>query len=115
MEEYLGKKVKVVMDRPLGSKHPNHGFTYPINYGYIPNTVSGDGEEIDAYIIGEFEPLESYEGYVIAIIYRKNDNEDKLVVCKDFNMYNKDQIMALTEFQERFFESEIVMFENKLN
>ena len=114
MEEYLGKKVKVVMDRPLGSKHPNHGFVYPINYGYIPNTVSGDGEEIDVYIIGEFEPLESYEGYVIAIINRKNDNEDKLVVCKDFNMYNKDQVMALTEFQERFFESEIVMFENKL-
>ena len=114
MEEYLGEKVKVVMDRPLGSKHPNHGFAYPINYGYIPNTVSGDGEEIDVYIIGEFEPLESYEGYVIAIINRKNDNEDKLVVCKDFNMYNKDQVMALTEFQERFFESEIIIFENKL-
>ena len=114
MEEYLGKKVKVVMDRPLGSKHPDHGFVYPINYGYIPNTVSGDGEEIDVYIIGEFEPLESYEGYVIAIINRKNDNEDKLVVCKDFNRYNKDQVMALTEFQERFFESEIIIFENKL-
>ena len=39
MEEYLGKKVKIVMDRQLGSKHPNHGFVYPINYGYIPNTV----------------------------------------------------------------------------
>ncbi|BCZ46267.1 hypothetical protein psyc5s11_23340 [Clostridium gelidum] len=68
MEEYLCKKVKVVMDRSLGSKHHNHGFVYPINYGYIPSIVSGDGEEIDVYIIGEFEPLESYEGYVIAII-----------------------------------------------
>ena len=114
MEEYLGEKVKVVMDRLLGSKHPNHGFVYPINYGYIPNTVSGDGEEIDVYIIGEFEPLESYEGYVIAIINRKNDNEDKIVVCKDFNRYNKDQVRALTEFQERLFESEVIMFENKL-
>ena len=110
---YLGKQVKVIMDRPLGSKHPNHGFVYPVNYGYIQNTISGDGEEIDAYVIGEFESLESYEGYVIAIIHRKNDNEDKLVVCKDFNIYNEDQIRSLTEFQERFFESEIVMFNNK--
>ncbi|MGF7060703.1 NUDIX domain-containing protein [Brassicibacter mesophilus] len=108
--EYFGKKVKVVMDRPLGSKHKKHGFIYPINYGYLPNTISGDGEEIDAYILGEFEPLKSYEGYVAAIIHRKNDNEDKLVVCRELDVYNKDQIKALTEFQERFFESEIIMY-----
>lgn len=113
MREYLGKKVKVVMDRPMGSKHPTHGFIYPINYGYMPNTVSGDGEEIDAYIIGEFEAIQSYEGYVIAIIHRKNDSEDKLVVCKELNTYSKEQVKALTEFQERFFESEIIMVDNK--
>ena len=111
-DKYLGKQVNVIMDRVLGSKHPKYGFVYPVNYGYIKNTVSGDGEEIDAYVIGEFEPLESYKGYVVAIICRKNDNEDKLVVCKDFNIYNKDQIRALTEFQERFFKSEIIMFKN---
>lgn len=113
MKKYLGKKVIVVVDRPLGSKHPEHEFIYPINYGYLSNTISGDGEEIDAYILGEFKPLEYYEGYVTAIIQRKNDNEDKLVVCKDLNMYNKDQIRALVEFQERFFETEIIMYENK--
>lgn len=113
MSTYLGKKVNVVMDRKMGSKHPNHGFVYPINYGYIPNTISGDGEEIDAYIIGEFQPLEIFDGYVVAIIHRKNDNEDKLVVCKATNKYNEDQIKALTEFQERFFESEIIMFQEE--
>lgn len=107
MESYLGKLVKVKIDRPLGSKHPKHNFIYPLNYGFIPNTIAGDGEEIDAYIIGEFEPLETYEGYVVAIIKRVNDVEDKLVVCKDLNKYNKDQINALVEFQERFFESTI--------
>lgn len=40
------------MDRPLGTKHPKHGWEYPVNYGYIPGTVSGDGEELDAYILG---------------------------------------------------------------
>ncbi|WIF95468.1 pyridoxamine 5'-phosphate oxidase family protein [Caminicella sporogenes] len=114
MKKYLEKKVMIVVDRPLGSKHPKHGFVYPINYGYIPNTVSGDGEEIDAYILGEFEPLKTYEGYVTAVVHRKNDDEDKLVVSRELNMYNKDQIRALIEFQERFFKSEIVMYEDEI-
>lgn len=114
MEYYLGKRVKLIIDRPLGSKHPKYNFIYPLNYGYIPNTISGDNEEIDAYVIGEFNHLEKYEGYVLAIIKRKNDIEDKLVVCKDLNKYNKDQIKALVEFQERFFESTILMFNENI-
>lgn len=109
MKNYLGKKVKVVMDRPLGSRHTKHDFIYSLNYGYIPNTVSGDGEEIDAYIIGKFEPVKEYEGYVVAIIHRHNDIEDKLVVCKEIDKYSKEQIKALVEFQERFFETTIIM------
>ena len=45
-KDYIGKIVDVIMDRPLGTKPPKHGFIYEVNYGYIPNTVSGDGEEI---------------------------------------------------------------------
>lgn len=103
--EYLGKEVTVKMDRPFGSKHPKKGFIYPINYGYIPNTISGDGEELDAYVLGVFEPVEEYTGKVIAIIHRTNDNDDKLVVSN--KNYTDDQIRALTEFQEAYFESEI--------
>lgn len=49
--EYLDKTLEIKIDRPMGSKHPKHGFIYPINYGYVPNTISGDSEELDAYII----------------------------------------------------------------
>ncbi|MBC8579216.1 inorganic diphosphatase [Zhenhengia yiwuensis] len=108
---YLGKHVKVIIDRPLGTKHPQYGHIYTLNYGYIPDTLAGDGEEVDAYIIGVFEPLETYEGYVIALIKREDDVEDKLVVCKDKGKYSKEAIAALVEFQERFFTSEIIMAE----
>ena len=107
-KKYIGEIVNVKMDRPLGSKHPKHGFIYPVNYGYIPNTISGDGEELDAYVLGEFEPLEEFTGRVIAIIHRTNDNDDKQVVVKDGRNYTDDQIRALTEFQERWFESIIL-------
>lgn len=106
-KEYLGEMVKVKMDRPMGSKHPKHGFVYPVNYGYIPNTVSGDGEELDAYVLGVFEPLETFEGKVIAVIHRTGDNDDKLVVVPANKTYTDEQIRALTEFQEQWFESEI--------
>lgn len=106
-KEYLGKVVEVKMDRVMGSKHPQHGFIYPVNYGYIPNTISGDGEELDAYVLGVFEPVENFKGKVIAIIHRINDNDDKLVVVPENKNYTDQQIRALTEFQEQWFESEI--------
>ena len=114
MREYLNKKVKVIVDRPLASKHPEHEIFYPLNYGYIPNTISGDDEEVDVYIVGEFQPLKEFEGVVIALIQRNNDVEDKLVVSKHLHKYSKEQIEALVEFQERFFESEIIMFWYKI-
>ena len=107
-KDYLKKDVVVKIDRQLGTNHPKHGFMYMLNYGYIPNTISGDGEELDAYIVGVFEPVEEFEGHVIAIIHRTNDDDDKLVVAPKGVDYSDDAIRAMTEFQERFFESIII-------
>ena len=75
-----------------------------LNYGYIPNTISGDVEELDAYLINEFEQVTKSKGKVIAIIHRTNDDDDKLIV----SYYSDDAIKALTKFQERYFESVII-------
>ena len=107
-KSYIGKLVEVKMDRPMGSKHPIHGFIYPVNYGFVPNTISGDGEELDAYVLGTFEPLDTFKGKCIAIIHRTNDNDDKLIIVPENKKYSNDAIRALTEFQERFFESVII-------
>ena len=107
--DFLGKRVKVIVDRPLAPRHPKHEIYYCLNYGYIPDTISGDGKEIDAYILGEFQPIIKFQGIVVAVIHRKNDEEDKLVGSKEANKYNKEQIRALVEFQERFFDTEIIM------
>ena len=106
--DYLGKDVIIEIDRELGSRHPKHGFVYMLNYGYLPNTISGDGEELDAYLLGEFEPVSSSKGKVIAIIHRTNDDDDKLIVSKDGTYYSDEAIKALTEFQERYFETIII-------
>lgn len=107
-EEYLNKVVKVKVDRKLGSKHPKYNYVYPINYGYVPDTISGDGEELDCYIIGVFDPVLEFEGRCIAIIKRINDNDDKLIIAPKDKDYSDDAIEALIEFQERFFEHRLV-------
>lgn len=108
INSYIGQKIKIKIDRKLGLPHPKHGFLYLLNYGFVPDTTSGDGEELDAYLIGVFEPVEEYEGVCIAVIHRTNDNDDKLIIAPEGLSYTDDQIKALTEFQERFFESVIL-------
>ena len=107
-KEYINKILKVKIDRPFGTKHPEHGFIYPVNYGYIPNTISGDGEELDCYILGIFEPLSEFEGKCIAIIHRTNDNDDKLIIVPKEKEYSNEAIEALVEFQERYFKHIII-------
>lgn len=107
-KEYLGKKLNIVIDRELGSKHPEYGFIYPVNYGYVPDTVSGDGEELDCYLLGVFEPVKALKGKCIAIIHRVDDDDDKLIIVSKNKEYSDDAINALVEFQERYFEHIIV-------
>ncbi len=101
---YLGQSVSVIIDRPLGSKHPTHSFIYGVNYGYIPNTMSPDGEELDAYVLGVDKPIDKTTGICIAVIHRTNDHDDKFVVTPNGKDFSDTQIEKLVDFQERWFK-----------
>jgi len=108
IKEYIGKQIRVKMDRPLGVKHPKHGFVYEVNYGYVPNTVSGDGEELDVYVLGVDEPLDEFEGVCIAVLHRTNDDDDKLIVVPTGVEMSDEEIERQTAFQEKWFEHVIL-------
>ena len=104
----IGKTVTVVVDRPLGSRHPKHeDIVYPVNYGYIPGIMAPDGEEQDAYILGVSQPVAAFQGRVIAIIHRFDDVEQKWVVAPEDASFTKEEIMAQVAFQEQYFHTEI--------
>jgi inorganic pyrophosphatase len=106
----LGQTVKVIVDRALGTFHPNHKeIFYTVNYGYIPGIIAPDGEEQDAYILGVNEPVTEFTGKVIAIIHRLDDVEDKWVVAPEDMSFTADEILEKVSFQERFFRTEIEM------
>lgn len=101
--EFLNKTLNVKIDRPIGSSHPDYpDHIYLVNYGYVPNTISGDGEELDCYILGEYKPLKEYTGKCIAIIHRLND-DDKLVIAPENKNFTNNEIKLLTDFQEKIF------------
>lgn len=101
----MGKMVHVEVDRPIGYLHSD--MLYPINYGFIPGVMAGDGEEQDAYILGVSKPLAAFDGRVVGIIRRQNDCEDKLVVAPDGMLFHQGQIAAATHFQEKYFQTTI--------
>lgn len=106
----LGKTVKVIVDRPLGTYHPEHkDIYYSLNYGYVEGIIAADGEEQDAYILGVTEPIKEFSGKVIAIIHRFDDIEEKWIVAPEGSSFGKDYILQQVNFQERFFKIEIRM------
>ncbi|MBE6532975.1 MAG: inorganic pyrophosphatase [Ruminococcaceae bacterium] len=106
----IGRKVRVIIDRPIGSSHPEYpDLIYECNYGYIEGIIADDGEEQDAYVIGILEPIDSFDGVVIAQIIRKNDVETKWVVASEDAKLTEKEIRNAVNFQEKFFEIKVLL------
>lgn len=107
-KDIIGSVVKGTVDRPLGSAHPNYAdMIYPINYGYVDGVIAGDGEEQDVYIFGADKPIEKFEGRVIAVYHRTNDNEDKWIVSIDERDYTNEEILKAIYFQEQYYQGKL--------
>lgn len=102
----IGNEYRVVIDRPLGSVHPNHkNIKYTVNYGYIPGIIGGDGEEQDAYVLGVNEPLKEFKGKLIGVVIRENDNETKWIISN--RDYSEEKILEKINFQEKYFKHKL--------
>lgn len=107
-KQFLGKEVEVIMDRPLGTKHPKHGFVYEANYGFIHGVKSPDGEDLDAYYLGTSEPVERGSGVCIAIAHRRDNDDDKLIVLPKGIEMTDEEIVSAIRFQEQWFDTVIM-------
>ena len=104
----FGRSVSVAVDRPLGSRHPEHpDLVYPVNYGYVPGVTAPDGEEQDAYLLGVDTPVERYCGVVLGAVHRLDDVEDKWIVTPEGCSFTAEEIREKLHFQEQFFRSEL--------
>lgn len=109
IRDYLGKTVTVEIDRPIGFHHVTKGIhlDYTINYGFLPGVTGGDGEDQDVYILGVKEPVTVFTGTIIAVVRRRDDNEDKFVAAPAGMVFTQDQIAREIHFVEQYFDSTI--------
>ena len=110
-ESYLGQVVHIGIDRPIGYVHhkKDYDLVYPINYGYIPGVLGGDEEELDVYLLGVDTPVEEFDAEIIAIVFRSDDVEDKLVGSPKGMSFTVEEIARAVEFQEKHHTSHIEM------
>lgn len=109
VNSFLGKTVTIGIDRPLGFVHKkeNYSLTYPINYGYIPGVLGGDGEELDVYLLGVNTPVDSFTCEIIGIAHREDDVEDKLIAAPEGVRFSKEEIEKAIRFQEQYYNTYI--------
>lgn len=102
------KIVHVIVDRPLGYSDVKHD-QYPLNYGYVPNVLGGDGEFQDVYIVSNEikTAISEFDGKLIAIIKRADDVEDKWVVTMPHEQFTVRQIESQVNCMEQYFDSKI--------
>ena len=109
LRPYLGQTVTIEIDRPMGYIHHKGEKTlvYPINYGYIPDVLGGDGEELDVFLLGVDTPVQTFTGRIIGIVFRADDVEDKLVMAPEGKTFSAEEIARAVYFQEKYYRTTI--------
>jgi len=70
---------RVVVDRPRNTAHPKYPqHIYPLDYGYLEGTSSGDGDGIDVWVGAGSD--RSVVGLICTIDLLKRDMEVKLLI-----------------------------------
>lgn len=113
VRSYLGKSVYIKIDRPIGYVHQKatYTLTYPINYGYVPGVLGGDGEELDVYLLGVQTPVEEYTPQIIGIAHRADDVEDKLIGVPRGISFTRAEVESAIVFQEKYYQTTVELWD----
>lgn len=120
--DYQNGSVNVVIEIPQGSSHKIEWdreraafmldrvepsiFAKPVNYGFIPQTLDDDGDELDALVVTD-EPLPTgiyLEGRIVGILNFEDDGEwdYKVIVVPADDRNTGDSIKTLDDLGERW-------------
>ncbi|MBP3891176.1 MAG: hypothetical protein J6D29_03305 [Solobacterium sp.] len=107
-QDALGKSVRVIVDHPYGSFHPHYpDVLLPCNYGYIEDNLWEERDLQNAYVYGVDEPIETFEGIVIGILYRKEDSHSWWIVADKMPDDKQDVIDTIGPL-EQYYDTRII-------
>lgn len=87
-----------VIDRPRGTVHPKYpSIVYPLDYGYLKNTSSADGEGIDIWLGSDAQ--QQIDAVIVTVDLLKRDSEIKILIgCTE-----DEKLLALRAHNETEF------------
>lgn len=97
--DQLAGNSEIVIDRPKGSIHPIYpDFKYNVDYGYLKNTTSMDGQGIDVWV--GTEKRKRIDAIMCTVDLMKRDSEIKILIgCTEeekeiiFHTHNETEYM----------------------
>lgn len=100
----LVSRSQIVIDRPKGTRHPKYpGYIYPVNYGYLQNTVAMDGSGIDVWV-GTAD-IPSIDAIICTVDLMKRDSEIKLLIgCTE----DETQTIYKTQNESQFMKGILI-------
>ncbi len=91
---------KLVIDRPKDSAHPDYpNMIYPVDYGYLKDTLSSDQEPIDAFR-GSKRTNQVTQIAVAADILKKDCEVKLLIGCTEEETIEVMKMLNGTEFRK---------------
>ena len=101
--EALVEASEIIIDRPKDSRHPMHSMVaYPLDYGYLKGTQSGDQAGIDIWIGSH--PNQDINAIVCTIDLEKSDAEIKILIgCTE------DDVARILRFHNQGSQSAILL------
>lgn len=93
----LVSKSGIIIDRPKGTRHPKYpDILYDVNYGYLKDTASMDGNGIDVWQGSNKE--NTVDSIICTVDLLKRDSEIKILIgCteeekqKIYNLHNSSE------------------------
>lgn len=122
--EYKDGTINVVIEIPTGSNHKIEwdrkracfmldriepiAFAKPCNYGFIPQTLDEDGDELDVLVVTD-QPLTTgiyLTARVLGVMKFEDDGEvdDKIIAVVEDDRNNGDAVKTLEDLPKRWFE-----------
>jgi inorganic pyrophosphatase len=87
--EKLVSDSNIIIDRPKDSHHPKYtNFIYPVDYGYLENTSSMDGNGIDVWKGSKGDYIDAV---ICTVDLFKKDSEIKILIGCD----EREKMLAL--------------------
>lgn len=106
----LGKTVNVIIEQKYGTLDQRSDGEMTVNCGFVSQPASiVDRELIDAYVVGVYQPCDTFTGTVIGLVCHEEDDRMHVLVAPLAVNVKKEDIIEQIGCVEQYYRSRLVL------